>query len=60
MLPHSKDYPYQTNHQPSDAKRNYENYNVLKQTETARPVKCKKQDENKPNDHADHGGNDGT
>jgi hypothetical protein len=54
MFPCSENYPYQTNQQSSDAERNYENYDVLKQTEVARPVKSKKQNENKPNDHAKH------
>jgi hypothetical protein len=35
MSPRSKNYPHQTNQQSSDAERNYENYDVLKQTEVA-------------------------
>jgi hypothetical protein len=54
MCPCSKNYPHQTNQQSSDAERNYENYDVLKQTEMARPVKRIKQYENKPNDDAKH------
>jgi len=54
MFPNSKNYPHQTNHQPSDADRNYEDHDVLKQTEVARPVKRKEQNENEPNDHGKH------
>jgi hypothetical protein len=35
MSPRSENYPHQTNQKSSDAERNYENHDVLKQTETA-------------------------
>ena len=60
MSPRSENYPHQTNQKSSDAERNYENHDVLKQTETAWPVKREKQYENEPNDNAKHWGNDET